>query len=423
MGTDTACRISKGRSILNAQPVDCVRIVTAPDLGRIIEHSRIETSAAARASLDQHIGIALHQSLQKIIEAQDIIIQNLPLIRGGPREDIRDASVEIPFQVIHISFIQDTADTIINFINDLLPGEIQHQLISSKDRFSPRDRHCPVRMLAEEIAVFIDHLGLNPETEQQALFMNQTAQIPQLPAEFVLIYKPVSEPPEVIIPVSEPSVIHHDHFNAQALRLFRQRQNISPVKIHVEGFPAVEQDRSHPVSPAASADMRTDTVMQIAGQPGKAFRRKSHNHFRRGKDLPRLQRIGKLFLHQPQLHPGLVKLVPARTAAEAAAVNKLHGIAGSGSFRRLLIREDHHRIKLVGGMSPPASHAQFHVPDMRSLRTPLHSMASEKRDQIKTPVRKVKICAQDLFQYDFLFRNIAHKHAPGDDIRVRKNTV
>ena len=82
MGAHTARRISERCTVLDAEAVDRVCIVTAPDLRRVVKHACIETSAAAAAPLDQHIRIALRQSLQKVVKAEDIVIKNLSLIFG-----------------------------------------------------------------------------------------------------------------------------------------------------------------------------------------------------------------------------------------------------------------------------------------------------------------------------------------------------
>ena len=53
MCTHTAHRVTVGRAILDLDPLHRVGIVACPALRRIIKHSRIETSATARAGLKQ----------------------------------------------------------------------------------------------------------------------------------------------------------------------------------------------------------------------------------------------------------------------------------------------------------------------------------------------------------------------------------
>ena len=70
MGTDRAGRIGKGCSILYFNTLNRIRIVTAPDLWCIIQHSRIKPAAATAASLNQKIRVTFMQPFQKIINIE-----------------------------------------------------------------------------------------------------------------------------------------------------------------------------------------------------------------------------------------------------------------------------------------------------------------------------------------------------------------
>ena len=89
---------------MNAQPVHSIRIVAAPDLRRIIQHSGIKPPAAAAASLYQHIRIPPCQLFEKIIYAEHIIISHFSR-KIGRRIHLRNAAVHIPLNVFDISLI------------------------------------------------------------------------------------------------------------------------------------------------------------------------------------------------------------------------------------------------------------------------------------------------------------------------------
>ncbi len=48
------------------------------------------------------------------------------------------------------------------------PGEIEHELIASLASRPASEMKYPVRMVAVQVAVWIDHLGLNPQAEVHA---------------------------------------------------------------------------------------------------------------------------------------------------------------------------------------------------------------------------------------------------------------
>ena len=116
MGPYRRRRIDKGGTILDLQSVDGVRVVAAPDLRRIVEHSRVEASAAAAASLDQDIRIALHDPLQEIIQPQHIVVKDSSLAVRRSGIDISDTPVHIPLDIFHVALIEHSADLLINIV-------------------------------------------------------------------------------------------------------------------------------------------------------------------------------------------------------------------------------------------------------------------------------------------------------------------
>ena len=98
-------RIDKRCAVLDLQTVYWVRIVAAPDLRRIIEHPGIKPAASSAASLDQDIRVALHDALQKVIQAEDIVVKHSALPVSGRRVHIRNAPIHIPFDILDIPLV------------------------------------------------------------------------------------------------------------------------------------------------------------------------------------------------------------------------------------------------------------------------------------------------------------------------------
>ena len=171
VGAYRSGRIEERSAILNLQPIQRIRIVTAPDLRRIIHHPGIKPSAAAAAALNQHIRITFHEILQKFIDAQHIVMGHLPRtpLLGI---NIGNAPVHIPFYILHIALIQYTTNLFKYMIPYFCPGKIKYKLISGMYRLPARYPHDPVRMGAVQIAVFGNHLRFNPDPELHTQTVN-----------------------------------------------------------------------------------------------------------------------------------------------------------------------------------------------------------------------------------------------------------
>ena len=148
-------RICKGSTILDFQSFNGICVVTAPDLGIIMKHAGIESSAAAAASLNQHIRISLSESVQKFIQSEHITMRNLSLTfcRKCCTVNIADTSVKVPFEIIHIRLIQNLCHLIKDMISDIFSGKIKHKLITSAGWSSSRYSKCPVRMCTIKVTV------------------------------------------------------------------------------------------------------------------------------------------------------------------------------------------------------------------------------------------------------------------------------
>ena len=83
MCAHTGTGIEKGSSQLDRNTFQCIGIVTAPDLGCVVEHTRIETAAAAGTSFDQQVGEGLQEPFMEFIDTHDIAVGNFALLFGG----------------------------------------------------------------------------------------------------------------------------------------------------------------------------------------------------------------------------------------------------------------------------------------------------------------------------------------------------
>ncbi|MNN33486.1 hypothetical protein D3C81_1472480 [compost metagenome] len=100
----------------------------------------------------------------------------------------------------------------------------------------------PIRVTAVELAIFRDHLRLEPEPELHIHTGNTGYQVFQPAGQLALIYEPVSKRGFVIIPVSEPAVIQHEQLNPEFLALLRNTFDLIRIEIEVRSFPIVNKN-------------------------------------------------------------------------------------------------------------------------------------------------------------------------------------
>ena len=215
-------RISEGSAILDSKPVNSIRVVAAPDLRCVIQHTCVKSSAAATAALDQKIRIAIHHTVQKIVQSQDIIIHYTSLILGHYGKYIHQASVHVPFNVLNVGIIQYCTDLSENSVYNFFSGEIKYQLISGSYGFSSRNCECPVRMLTVKITVLGDHLRLDPDTEFHTKVIDSLYKSAESLSKLGFVDIPVPKTTVVIVTFSKPAVIQNQHIDTKAPCLFCQ---------------------------------------------------------------------------------------------------------------------------------------------------------------------------------------------------------
>ena len=152
---------------------------------------------------------------------------------------IRNTAIHIPLDIFHISLIQNCTNLIVNAIYYFFSGEIEHELMSGTVRTASRDYKSPVRMLTVELAVLVDHLRLDPDTEFQSHAVDVLDQFSKRTSKFFFVYFPVSKSSQVAVTVTEPAVVHYEHLDAELRRLRRQFEKRLSCKIKIRSFPAV----------------------------------------------------------------------------------------------------------------------------------------------------------------------------------------
>ena len=122
MGAHCADRIQEGGAILDIQPLYGIRIIAAPDLGRIIQHGCVKPSSSAAAAFNHQIRERCRQPFQQFIYAQHAAVINLTLffLRQRSAVNVTHAAVHIPFHIIDVRMGKDVRHSFKQIIPDLL---------------------------------------------------------------------------------------------------------------------------------------------------------------------------------------------------------------------------------------------------------------------------------------------------------------
>ena len=127
---------------------------------------------------------------------------------------IADIPVKIPFKIIDFVFRKHLIHLLPDIVTDVLARHIDNILIAPQHRLSAFNMNAPIGVGAEKIRIGRDHFRLIPDPELQAYVVYTPDQISETAFQFFLVDIPIAERTGVIVPVAEPTVVHHEHFNA-----------------------------------------------------------------------------------------------------------------------------------------------------------------------------------------------------------------
>lgn len=122
---------------MDDDPIHSVRIVAAPNLRGVIEHTGVKSSPSSAAPLDQHIRVARQQLFQKLIDSKNIPVQDGSLVFRVRRIYVKKTSVHIPLDIFHIGVSQHLADLFKYCIPDFGPRKIHTSWFLALTGFLP----------------------------------------------------------------------------------------------------------------------------------------------------------------------------------------------------------------------------------------------------------------------------------------------
>ena len=163
--------VAQGASVLDVGAGDGIGVVTAPDLGGVLHHAQIVAPAAAAAVLDHGVREQGMKPAEQLVDTAHMAEGSLLLTLG--RQDIGidggEVAVHVPLEVVQRHVLEAGSEGIRQIVHHGGVAHVQHQLLAGLQRYPPGGGQGPLGMGAVEVAVGVDHLGLDPDAELDSL--------------------------------------------------------------------------------------------------------------------------------------------------------------------------------------------------------------------------------------------------------------
>ena len=420
-----ADRIKEGGPVLDAQPVDRIRVVAAPDLRGVVEHGRVEPSAAAAAALQEDVGEAGKEAFHQIIYAEHIPVADLagPFRPEIAAVGVADAPVHVPFHIIDLSVRQDVRHPFQKIGAHLGIGHVQNQLVASPVGLAAGNGQRPVGMGPVQVAVLGNHLRLKPEAEFHAHGVDLFGKSAQGAAKLLCVYEPVAQSAVVVVSFPEPAVVQHQHFDAEPGRLGGDGKELVLIKVKIGGLPVVDEDRAALMLPGASAHVLPQDAVIVLRQGGKAAGGIAQNRLRRREAFSGLQAEGEPVGMDPCLYSGRASLILLGRGGEVSAVCQAEAVAVSRVLVRLRAAQNHGRVVVMAGGAAHTSDMNAGPLNGKAAEGTFHGVPAGKEDHVIVSEKDIHVHGKGLFQNDGGLSRIYHLQRPGDDVGLLKNAV
>ncbi len=425
MRSHSRYRIPQRGSVLNRRTVQRVRVVTGPDLRRVVQHAGVKPSASAAAALDQDLRKPLMKLLQHIVQSQNITVGKFALVLRIQAQTVfvADAAVHIPLHIADRCAPQDRADPFQNIIADLPSGKIQNQLVSGKAGLPPRSRNRPVRMRPVKITVNRNGLRLEPDPEQHSVLGDLLCHAPQCAPQLLLIGIPVPQRTVVAAATAEPAVIHDDQLNSHVMGFLRNGNQLLSGKIKIGCLPVVDQNRAPFVLPRSAAHIFPNGFVKIPAQLSQTALAVRHHHLRQVQLLSRLQIPGELVRMNAAQKSRLIELILFHLHEEITAVEEGEAITLPLGLCRFLLTQNGKRMVLVAAGPAHASDGGDTMRYPAPFHVPLHRMPPVQRNPVEVSEGKIQAYRHRLLDPQRTGSLVDNSHGPHNDVLLLQHTV
>ncbi len=384
MAADGVRGVEKACTVLNECPFVGIGIVAAPDLRCVIQHPGIKPSAAAGAALEEDVREGFRETVEQVIDPEHVPVMDLtlPVFRQIIGVPVRQGPVHVPLHVGDVIVCQQLRKHLEQVVHHFGIGHVQHQLIPPAYRTATRGLQHPVRMCAVEIAVFIDHLRLDPDPEIQTCGIDFLNERLQGSLEFLFVDLPVPQSGIVGIPAPEPAVVQHQQVDVHVRRLPGNVQDRFPVKVEIRCLPGVDQHRTGPVFEPGRYQPLADQAVKTPRQCAQSFIAANQHRLRGLEVFTRTQFPAETIGVDAHDQAGLSELVHFHIRPEASGIHQ-HGAHGPAvCFRGVRTCEDHSGILLVTGCAPGGTCRYDALLQAAARELPFLVVAAREGDQV-----------------------------------------
>src|SRR5580658_5357989 len=175
---------------------------------------------------------------------------------------LRPVAVVIPLQKGDFVFGEKLIEEAFDVVAHIGAREVQNELVARLRARATGKIQNPVRMLAIEIGIRVDHLWLDPQTEIHAERVDFVDERLQTVREFLLIHIPVAEAGVVVLALAEPAIVHHEAIHADGCGLFGQGHLSGFIDSELRGFPGIVNDGTRLGVRGLRQDMSDFKMMQ-----------------------------------------------------------------------------------------------------------------------------------------------------------------
>ena len=268
--------------------------------------------------------------------------------RDRRRPGLGDVAVHVPLDVVDRRAREHRRQRVRDVVHDLGPRVVEHQLLPALRPPAAGDADRPVGVGAEQVAVRVDHLGLDPDAELQPQALDVPDQRLDPARQLAPVDDPVAERRVVVVATAEPAVVEDEQLDAQGLGSPRDAHDPVVVEVEVGRLPVVEDDGARAVAPrAARQPLAVQAVERLAEGAQAVARPGDHRLGRRerraGLEPPR-EGLGV----DADPEPGRPERVDLGLGEEVAGVDEAHrerlaGVLGRrgaahGEERAVLVR-------------------------------------------------------------------------------------
>ena len=223
--------------------------------------------------------------------------------------------------------------------------------------------------------------------------------------------------------MAEPAVVDHQHVHPQRLCRTGKGQELFFVKVHVQGFPAVEQD-----GPLFQGNVMAAEVFPQEAVPGlreacEAAVAVAQKKLRGLEAGPRLQKPGEaLGIHAGDKAHG-AGLIQLDLRPVIAGVDGHDAVAGAGVLVGLRGAEDHKGVVLVAGGPPAGGDRLNPVHDSAPLRLALQRVASMEVQQLPLTEGQLQTGGGRAAETEPAAAAVSDAGRPGNYVLVLENAV